>query len=750
LRPIQRGLTIAILVGMLAIPLLAALSAFEDYQQLRSLGQDAVHHLLAAKEALIPSQSTGGSCSTSGASTHPTPTPKATATPAAGASGSSDSAGVPDAAHLATAHHELLLAQHEFRQLADLLDRPNPTLALAGNLPSVGSEVTTVRQVVYVGDDAATIGLNLVTAATPLLTRLHNGALASVAQPLITSDEAAQIRSALVSSLSLLKDLMARVSTIDASRLPITACQRSEYVYLTNKLPEVQSLIAQAPSYFDTLMWLVGVDHQRQFLLQTMDRSELRPTGGFTGDYGVVQISGGRLQPFTLRDVDGVYLNTPYNYRPPAVYSWWPFPRWGLRDSNLSPDFPTTARMNITLFEGIQHIWKTIGLPDPNLDGVIQLTITPLAHVLLVTGPITVPKYNEVITADNLEAKIHYYQQDFGAIAKEQALSPEIPTTPRKRFTYIVSQLLESRVRHMSLGQLLSLGKLLLNDVKAHEIQVYVTNPQVESFLVQQGYATALNTTPGEDSLMMDQANTSVSKATSFIDVSLHDTVTLDSKGGATHKVTVTFVNNIHNQNAYGFTTYRDYVRIYVPPQAKLEDANGFDTGRPVCWVAPPWNPQEKQPPQFKALPPCSSIGGFFQDRSLVCPAGFWGPGPRSNDAFGGDGKTDMPVDDTGYPTNYASDVAGRAMFGGYVTVPNYCTATLTLTYFVPNMALPSSAVGATAPAYTYLVERQAGTYINANVNIQPASSVAGETNTPVHYKGTLSADVPVVVPRSG
>jgi hypothetical protein len=305
-------------------------------------------------------------------------------------------------------------------------------------------------------------------------------------------------------------------------------------------------------------------------------------------------------------------------------------------------------------------------------------------------------------------------------------------------------------VRHISLGQLLSLGKILLNDVKAHEIQIYATNPQVENFLVQQGYATRLNTTPGVDSLMIDQANTSVSKATSYINVSLRDNVTLDGKGGATHKLTVTFVNNIHNQNAYGFTTYRDYVRIYVPPQAKLQYANGFDTGRPVCWVAPPWNPKEQQPAKFSALPPCNTIGGFFQDRSLVCPPGFWGPGPRSFDAFGGDAKTDMPVDDTGYPTNYTSDVVGRAMFGGYVTVPNYCTATLTLTYYVPNVALPSSAVGQSGPAYTYIVERQAGTYLNVNVNVQPSNSVADEVNAPVHFKGTLSADLPFTIPRVG
>src|SRR5512146_1349899 len=63
--PVRRIWTIVLLIGILGIPALAAFSAYQDYQQLRTLGEDAVHHLLAAKDALIPSKSAGtgsGSC----------------------------------------------------------------------------------------------------------------------------------------------------------------------------------------------------------------------------------------------------------------------------------------------------------------------------------------------------------------------------------------------------------------------------------------------------------------------------------------------------------------------------------------------------------------------------------------------------------------------------------------------------------------------------------------------------------------
>ena len=761
MHPVRRVLSIVLLAAVLAMPAVTLASVYQDYFTLRNLGTGAIHHLLAAKEALLPSSSSSSSsCTLSSAATPaasasaapsatatststPTPAAHPTATPGGTGGSGPTSTSVPDAAHLATAEHELRLAQQQFRQLIAIMNHPTPLLSAAGAVPSLGGKVADIRQLLYVGDDISTMGLTLLAAATPLLNRLHTGVLsADNTQPLITPSEAAQLRTALASSTGLLDDIEQRVSHVDASDLPLNACQRFQLNFLTSKLPEVRGLLALAPQYFDAAMWLIGVDHQRQILVQTMDKAELRPSGGFTGDFGILQVTGGRLQPFTLRDVDSVYLNTPFNYRPPAVYSWWPFMRWGLRDSNLSPDFPTTATMNIQLFEGIQHIWKTIGLKDPHLDGVVQLTTTPIAHVLLVTGPITVPKYNEVITADNMEAKIHYYQQDPAAIARESQLSPDVPTTPRKRFTYIVSHLLEDMVRHLSFTQLFSLAEILVKDIKAHEIQIYVTNPAVENFFIEQGLAGRLNTTPGIDTLMIDQANVSVSKAAPYIATTLQDTVTLDSKGGATHQLHLKLVNQIGAHQVYGYTTYRDYIRVYVPPGAQLRDANGFDTGEPVCFTG------GTPPARFAGLSACPIGPGFFPDQSLVCPAGKWAPGPMLG-KLGADGRTPMPVDNTGYPTSTKSDIAGLTMWGGYVTIPNGCTSNVTLTYYVPNVALPASAVPASAPGYSLLIERQAGTAIALNITIHPAKGVGGMSSAAATLKGTLDSDKTVAIPRT-
>ncbi len=73
----------------------------------------------------------------------------------------------------------------------------------------------------------------------------------------------------------------------------------------------------------------------------------------------------------------------------PPQYSWMNFGNWGLRDSNLSGDYPTTAQINMQVFQ------EQGGGP---VDGVIDFTPAFIGHIIDVTGPIHVTEYNETIT----------------------------------------------------------------------------------------------------------------------------------------------------------------------------------------------------------------------------------------------------------------------------------------------------------------------------------------------------------------
>ena len=169
----------------------------------------------------------------------------------------------------------------------------------------------------------------------------------------------------------------------------------------------------------------------------------------------------------------GVLLSVIFRLVEHRALAWYR----GLRDANLSPDFPTTAKI-------ITDVFRNEGGGD--VDGLIQISPVAIEHVLNVTGPIYVPDYNETVTAQNLEDKIHFYQQDPRGIAIEQRLNPNDKThSLRKRFTQLVVQLLQDKVKKMPFSQMSPLGKQVLKDLQAKDIQINVNNETIQKTLDQ-------------------------------------------------------------------------------------------------------------------------------------------------------------------------------------------------------------------------------------------------------------------------
>src|SRR5207245_6056092 len=122
----------------------------------------------------------------------------------------------------------------------------------------------------------------------------------------------------------------------------------------------------------------------------------------------------------------------------------------------------------------------------------------------------------------------------------------------------------------------------MLHDLKTRDLQVYFSNPQVEELLAKYDYAAQLDRSTAHDGLYVVQANLSASKASLYVKTIMHDTVSLDAAGGATHVLQLRLVYNQIGP-VYGYDTYRDYVRIYVPPNSRFLLAHGFDASILLC-----------------------------------------------------------------------------------------------------------------------------------------------------------------------
>lgn len=678
-------LLLALLLAGIFIPVILAINyavnAYTTYTTLHDRAYAGVQHLLNVKTIFT------------GVSAHPT--------------------GFLDTNKLHRAQKEFVLARNDFQQVEYTLDHAAVVSTVTEYLPQYRPQVTAAHATSKIGIDVADIGQELVNTAMTLAPTFRGPLLNNTHEPLITSSMLTLTHNTIAYILPRLSDIQAQSTTFSLNSLPVSQHQRDQLTQLIQAIPEAEADLTQVQGLLNAAGWMLGVDHPRTFLVQTMDRAELRPTGGFTGQFGELSITGGRLAPFSLKDISLVEYNsnspTLGLLAPPQYRSWWPFANWGLRDSNLSADFPTSAQIAIDKYKSeVGH----------QVDGVIMFTPFLIEHILQIVGPIKVPGYNDTITAQNIEERLHYYQQDSTGLAKQVVYQPgDKATSSRKRFTALLAQLLMERVRHAPPDEILTVARQALHDLKTKDLQIYVTNPQVEQLLEKFGDAAQVDRSTSHDGLYVVQANVSASKASQYVQTILHDTVTLNSTGGATHVLQMRLVYDQLGP-VYGYDTYRDYVRVYVPPNSKYLWGDGFDTGVPLCGAY---------------LGDCPQHDVYPKDE-LLCPTGQFQPGAQAPSIADENGGRWHPLDTVGPPTNFTSDEPGRNMFGGLVVVPKNCTLTVTLSWYVP----PS---GQNNP-YALLVQRQAGTFPELDLTILPTPGDCSTLDTTgLHFNGVLGED---------
>jgi hypothetical protein len=351
-----------------------------------------------------------------------------------------------------------------------------------------------------------------------------------------------------------------------------------EVMTLQRDLPAMKSWIGDIAQLLPVLPTLLGVNKPANYLIEVLDSTELRPGGGFIGNYGIATLGGGRLLSAHITDVD--LLDYPFaasgkTIAFPAQYQWFAhalaLKKWSLRDSDLDADFPTDARY------AEQNYQIEGGQTD--LQGVIAITPTFIEQVMTITGPIAVPEYHEIVTAQNLIARIHFHQLGGSAAGEgsDRIPSPDGHSSLRKRFTELLAEHLLAKVRQLPVSQQFKILQVVAQAVHTKDIQLYLNQSAAEQVLHQAGLDSAIQATP-DDGLMVVDANVRPNKANSFIVSTLHDEITIDAAGNALHHTTLSYAWILPGKN-YGSPIYGDYVRVYLPPGSIMQSQQGWTPG---------------------------------------------------------------------------------------------------------------------------------------------------------------------------
>jgi hypothetical protein len=370
----------------------------------------------------------------------------------------------------------------------------------------------------------------------------------------------------------------ARLPSITWQALPWRVRQPLEPV---QRLPQARVLLEAGLGLARHLPQLAGGSGERRYLILAQDQGELRATGGFIGNYGQLVLQDGVVTDFQFQDVYA--LDLPYHratggpplhpifrrYLPEATW-------WGLRDSNISPDFPTAAKEAERLFvaEG----------GGPAVDGVIALTIDSLSVLLKTLGPVQMTEFGETVTADNVEEKIRYYQYN---VPPPQVLeSLGIDRWQRKLFTALLAQAVFQRIGDLGPTDLLPLLESGEELLRTKAVQVYFNDPDLQKAALLGDFAGQVKDAWG-DYLFVVDSNLSGNKANIYVKQSVQYGVQLREEGAALARLTIhydyTSPGNIY-QGMIKRDFYGDYLRVYVPYGSVLLGSEGVDEEVQTSW----------------------------------------------------------------------------------------------------------------------------------------------------------------------
>lgn len=544
-RPVVLGVIWAVLFVTIAGGIASGIQIFSAVSRARADATDAVHHLDALR-ALVPASATSGKLT--------------------------DLAPLLNKSTMQSATRELTAADAAFVRLrADLA--PVGGMAIVGHTPKVGDALTAAWLLADAGDHGSRAGLLLLADAQSLLSYLHGGIFGDGKGTPLTIALITRLQSDLRTATSDLDQAVADINAADLGAIPSSLLKPTDVALLrkvASQWPSAHTHLNEIQPWLAVLPSIAGIGTPVSYFVEVMDSGELRPGGGFIGNYAILTLKGGQIEPFNLTDT--YLLDRPYldrvNYQSPvpAQYGWWPWQGYfGLRDSNLSPDFPTNAQVATRLLaaESGQHV-----------QGVMAITPPVIERILQVLGPIPMPLYGVTVNSDNLVQLIEYYQL---AVSPQTGLPPaDQISSASKRFTALVGRALMAKLHDMSTAQLLAVGQSFLTDVQQKDLQIYLSDPASEELLAKTGYTNAVPHTPG-DAVTVSDANDGVNKASQFTTTTIADNVHLDAQGNATHDLTITY--RFHAANValvYGPDRYLTYLRVYAPPGSQLKALTGL------------------------------------------------------------------------------------------------------------------------------------------------------------------------------
>lgn len=342
--------------------------------------------------------------------------------------------------------------------------------------------------------------------------------------------------------------------------LDFTSSLTQAYQLLTDQLPSLRLKINQLRNVLPLVPGLIAEDSKKTYLVLFQNSTEIRPTGGFIGSYGLLTFEKGKLLDFNVSDIyaaDGQLKG--YVEPPKPIKEAFGDNTWYFRDSNWDPDFIVSAE---------RAEWFLQKTTNRKVDGVIAVNLPAVKFLLEALGPINLPDYNEEVSAENLFDRAEYRAEiDF------------FPgSTQKKDFLGALAREIFTKAQSASAIELLKLAQATEAGLAQKQILLNLHDPAGQKILLQQNWAGGLFspnlTTTDQRPVMADynflvEANLGINKANYFLNRQIKQQLTI-LKNKEVLAVTTINYQNQSPADAWPGGVYKSYLRQFLPAGSSL------------------------------------------------------------------------------------------------------------------------------------------------------------------------------------
>lgn len=352
---------------------------------------------------------------------------------------------------------------------------------------------------------------------------------------------------------------------------------RSKISQAQESVTQVGQLVKNGKPLLSKISWLLGKDNPRHYLMVFQNDGELRPSGGFWTAYSTMTVSNGKVTPGTASNIYDLDDRLGTLGKAPRLISSYHInvPSLTLRDSNLSPDFPTDAQI---FLENYQKASKS----KESFDAVIAIDTQLLADMIKVLGKLDTRVGTFTAEPDNRcnGCPSVIYEIEWMAGRPRNYIEPN-----RKDFLNPLMSALLANVMGSEKSKMTSLIEAFFKNINEKHILVYFTDKNMAEVGNSANISGQITQTPETiDYLHLNDANFASAKSNMFITQKIDHDITIKN-GVAEHKVSVTYTNPYAASNCnlekgdlcLNASKYRDLFRFYVPKGSTLTKMTGSE-----------------------------------------------------------------------------------------------------------------------------------------------------------------------------